>query len=120
LEKEEWLNDPRFNSPQKRLENKKEFIEIVERILSTKTTEEWLGLFHKMDIPASPINTLDKALSLPPVLDYGMVISTEYQGHPIRVLGNPINLSSTPEDKRRQFTSPPLMDSTLRSFYPSF
>jgi formyl-CoA transferase len=36
-----------------------------------------------------------------------MVISTEYQGHPIRVLGNPINLSSTPEDKRRQFTSPP-------------
>jgi crotonobetainyl-CoA:carnitine CoA-transferase CaiB-like acyl-CoA transferase len=33
-----------------------------------KTTDEWLALFVKLEVPAGPINTVDKAVADPQVL----------------------------------------------------
>lgn len=69
--------DPRFNSRAKRLENREELDRILEEAFLKKTTAEWWELFHKIEVPAGPIYTLDKALADPQVLARNMVVEID-------------------------------------------
>jgi CoA:oxalate CoA-transferase len=85
--------DPKFCTRQKRLENKKELYEDLEKVFLEKTGEEWLELLEKR-IPIAPINTIDKALSDPQTLHRNMVVEIDYEnGKKLKVLGNPIKMS---------------------------
>jgi len=100
----DMCKDPRFCTRPKRLENKKELYEILEKVFLEKTGEEWLELLEKK-IPIAPINTVDKALSDPQTLYRDMVVEIDYgTGKRIKVLGNPIKMS---EIDQSMFTRPP-------------
>jgi crotonobetainyl-CoA:carnitine CoA-transferase CaiB-like acyl-CoA transferase len=100
----DMCKDPRFCTRPKRLENKKELYEILEKVFLEKTGEEWLELLEKK-IPIAPINTVDKALSDPQTLHRNMVVEIDYEkGKGIKVLGNPIKMS---EIDQGVFTRPP-------------
>jgi CoA:oxalate CoA-transferase len=87
--------DERYNSRAKRLERRQEVDRILEERFLTKTTDECMELFIKYEIPAGPINTIDKALSDPQVLAREMVIEID---HPVagrlKDVGNPVKLSA--------------------------
>ncbi len=100
----ELCKDPRFSTRPKRLENKKELYEILEKVFIEKNGEEWLELLEKK-IPIAPINTIDKALSDPQTLHRNMVVEIEYKkGKKLKLLGNPIKMS---EIDREVFKPPP-------------
>jgi crotonobetainyl-CoA:carnitine CoA-transferase CaiB-like acyl-CoA transferase len=100
----ELAEDPRFSSRENRFENKEALYTILERVFMEKTGEEWLELLDKR-IPIGPINTIDKALSDPQILDRNMVPEVDYgKGKRLRIVGNPIKMSEIEGEK---FKAPP-------------
>jgi len=100
----DMCKDSRFCTRPKRLENKKELYEILEKVFLEKTGEEWLELLEKK-IPIAPINTIAKALSDPQTLHRNMVVEIDYEkGKGLKLLGNPIKMS---EIDQEVFKRPP-------------
>jgi len=98
------MNDPRFATNAKRVQNRDAVVKAVGDLIATKNGEEWLKILTDAGIPCGPIYTVDKIFSDPQVIHRQMV--TELQ-HPkagtIRVTGNPVKLSDTPGE----ITAPP-------------
>jgi CoA:oxalate CoA-transferase len=95
MDMEKLADDPRFSTRAKRLENREGLDRILEEAFLKKTTDEWLELFVKLEVPAGPINTVDKAVADPQVLSRNMVVEidsphvgrTKDVGSPIKVSG---------------------------------
>lgn len=114
---EHLADDPRFSTRDKRLENREELDGILEEAFLKKTTDEWLDLFVKLEVPAGPINTVDKALSDPQVLSRNMVVEIDspHVGK-TKDVGSPIKVSGADEVR---YVHPPALgehtDEILRS-----
>ena len=61
IEKPEWIDDPRFQRFANRLESRDLITELLDEVLSTRTTDTWLSLFAG-SVPAAPINDVASAL----------------------------------------------------------
>lgn len=96
-----WHEDERFNSNPLRVQHRDTLIPLMEAIFLTKSRDEWIALFEAAGVPCGAINSVAEALNLPQAAAREMVIG--FNDSPVRVLGNPIKLSSTPA----QYTNPP-------------
>lgn len=98
------VDDPRFCTNEKRVENREELNAILGEIFATKDSHEWIEILRKARVPCGPVNEISDVVNHPQVKHRGMVVSME---HPtigeVKVLGNPINLSLTPPE----YHSPP-------------
>jgi formyl-CoA transferase/CoA:oxalate CoA-transferase len=104
---ENIMDDPKFVTNAKRVENRKELIAILSKIIETRTGAEWLKLFEDAGIPAGPIYTLDKLFSDPQVLHRKMMVElTHPKAGKIKVTGVPVKLSEAPGEIT---TPPPLL-----------
>ena len=109
LDREDLIDDPRF-SDEHIEEHKAVLLPILQEVFLTKRTKEWLKVLNEADIPCAPVNNLHQALTDPQVLANDMVISVEHTlGGQIEQTGNPIKISSTPPELRKQFLSPPTL-----------
>ena len=99
--------DPRFLTPEGRLQNRDQMISILEKHFLKKNAVEWVEALVAKGVPAAPLNTLDRALSDPDILGQNMVV---IQDHPTagkqKITGNPIKMSETPGEI---FTHTPLI-----------
>jgi formyl-CoA transferase len=95
--KEDWIDDPRYESNPKRVENREEFIPMVQEVLLTKTCEEWMDLMVEASIPCGPVNTMQSLFADPQVHHRNMVEQVE---HPtigtLKLAGIPVKYQSTP------------------------
>ena len=86
--------DPRFTTNENRVENREILVPRLEAIMAKRTIDEWMDLFRANDVPAAPVNNLDRAFAEPPVAERNMIV--EYD-HPdvgkVRLPGNPIRMS---------------------------
>jgi crotonobetainyl-CoA:carnitine CoA-transferase CaiB-like acyl-CoA transferase len=91
--------DPKFATNAKRVENREEVVEIISRVIATKTMQEWLDLLNDAGVPCGPINTIDQIFADPQVLARDMLVDVD---HPkcgkIKLTGCPIKLSETPAE----------------------
>lgn len=100
--KPEWAEDPRFATRPARLENRTTLIPMIEKILLTRSGDEWMEKFHEAGIPAGPINTLDRVFSDPHVLSRGIIKELEGpSGERVKTIGNPLRMSETPPKEKR-------------------
>lgn len=67
--KPELKQDPRFTDAAARSEHAAEYFEIRAAGLLLKTTEEWIEIFAKIDVPAARYNTIDSLLDDPHLTD---------------------------------------------------
>ena len=99
--------DPRFDRNQKRLQNKAILIPLLEKAALNWKGEDLLKRLEEEDVPAAPVNTLDRILSDPQVLSRNMVVAMD---HPrvgkFKSVGNPIKISCSQEE---EFQPPPVM-----------
>jgi CoA:oxalate CoA-transferase len=90
----ELADEPRFSTNALRVQNRAELVPKLEAIFRTRTVDEWIALLRKADVPAAPVNNLDRAFAEPPVAEREMIV--EYD-HPdvgrVRLPGNPIKMS---------------------------
>lgn len=86
--------DPRFATNALRVENRSTLVPQLERLFRERTVDEWLEILRKAEVPAAPVNNLDRAFAEPPVAEREMIV--EYD-HPdvgrVRLPGNPIKMS---------------------------
>jgi CoA:oxalate CoA-transferase len=95
MDMEKLADDPRFSTRASRLKNREELDRLLEEAFLKKTTDEWLDLFVKLEVPSGPINTVDKAVADPQVLSRDMVVEidsphvgkTKDVGSPVKVSG---------------------------------
>jgi crotonobetainyl-CoA:carnitine CoA-transferase CaiB-like acyl-CoA transferase len=90
----ELADDPKFSTNALRVEHRAELVPKLEAIFRERTADEWIATLRKADVPAAPVNNLDRAFSEPPVAEREMIV--EYD-HPdvgrVRLPGNPIKMS---------------------------
>ncbi|MDE2058848.1 MAG: CoA transferase [candidate division NC10 bacterium] len=102
-----WATDPRFAANPERVANREVLVPLVQDLLRGKTVAEWLQLCADADVPAGPVNTIDKVFADPQVDARGMLVQMP---HPtlgtVRLAGTPLNLSATPAQMR---LPPPLL-----------
>ncbi|MBU0616554.1 MAG: CoA transferase [Planctomycetes bacterium] len=95
--KEEWTNDPRFETNAKRVENREVLLPLVADLIARKTCGEWMDLFVEASIPCGPVNNMQRLFNDPQIVHRGMVTEVP---HPtigtLRLGGIPIKYSETP------------------------
>jgi formyl-CoA transferase len=105
--KEEWIDDPRFESNPKRVENREVFLPLVADLMAQKTCDEWMELLVEAAIPCGPVNNMQRLFSDPQILHRKMVVDVP---HPtigtVRLGGIPIKYAATPASVR---LPPPLL-----------
>jgi crotonobetainyl-CoA:carnitine CoA-transferase CaiB-like acyl-CoA transferase len=67
----ELKTDPRFDSAASRTKNAKAYFEVQATSLDHKTTDEWVELFDKLDVPAARYNTIDELMTDPHLQEVG-------------------------------------------------
>jgi crotonobetainyl-CoA:carnitine CoA-transferase CaiB-like acyl-CoA transferase len=94
--------DARFRTQETRTQHAEDIGRFLAEHLPTKTTQEWLAALREVDIPASPVNTIDDLFDDPHLKAVGFFSEME---HPtegtLKVARFPIEFSKTPADVRR-------------------
>ena len=62
------LEDARFKTPQLRDHNVNDRLGVVQEVLLSKTTQEWLDIFDQEDVPSAPALTRDEVIKHPQVI----------------------------------------------------
>jgi formyl-CoA transferase len=107
LGKWEWVDDVRFESNPKRVENRNALLPLIEEVMAQKTCDEWMELLVEAAVPCGPVNDMEHLFADPQVKHRNMVAEIP---HPtigtLRLGGIPIKYSETPGSIRRP---PPLL-----------
>jgi len=104
---ENVMNDPKFATNAKRVENREEIVKIISDLIVTRDGEEWLKILTDAGIPCGPIYTVDKIFADPQVLHREMVKELDHpKAGKVKVTGIPIKLSDTPGEVE---TAPPVL-----------
>jgi crotonobetainyl-CoA:carnitine CoA-transferase CaiB-like acyl-CoA transferase len=105
--KEEWLEDPRFETNPKRVEHRDELLPLVYELMAQKTCDEWMELLLAASIPCGPVNDMEHLFADEQLLHRNMIAAVP---HPTignaRLVGIPIKCSETPGRVR---LPPPLL-----------
>ena len=100
IEKREWIDDPRFATNPDRTKNQPLLSKLLNDIIINKTTDEWMDLLVKNNIPAAPINNMEMIFKDPQVKARNMLVEVSQPGAGKLVIsGNPIKMSSIPVDE---------------------
>ena len=94
LDHPDLAGDPRFADNASRVKNREVVIPILEQIFRTRTSAAWLERLRAADVPAAPVNNVDRAFAEPPVKEREMVVEYDHpQVGKVRLPGNPIKMS---------------------------
>lgn len=97
VEREDLIDDERFNSTKKRVDNRKTLEPILVECLLKRPGAEWLERLEEAGVPCAPIQTLDQVFSHPQILAREVVKDVP---HPdigaLRAIDWPYKLSRTP------------------------
>ena len=94
----DWFTqDPRFASIGVRTQHINDLYRMVGQAMTTRTTQEWIGLLDGADIPCMPLHDIDSLTKDPHLEAVGMIRQVT---HPtegaMRQIGVPVRLSGTP------------------------
>lgn len=74
----ELKTDPRYATVSARFENVREYFQIRREALAQRTTEEWMEIFKRTDVPAAPYNTLESLMTDPHLQEVGLFQRREH------------------------------------------
>ncbi len=92
IERPELDDDPRFSSIKERTRHRDALTPILDEILSTRPTAEWLTRLNR-NVPAAPVYDLPSALDSPFVSEIGMIQSMAHpEAGSYRSLSSPVKI----------------------------
>ncbi|NBX04633.1 MAG: formyl-CoA transferase, partial [Betaproteobacteria bacterium] len=99
---EDWITDPDYATPPKRLPHLKKIFARIEEWTMTKTKFEAMDILNKFDIPCGPILSMKEIAEEPSLRATGTVVEVD---HPERgkylTVGNPIKMSDSITEVKR-------------------
>ncbi len=103
LEIEELEKDPKFENMDKRAENCRQLIAILDKVFATRTREEWMTIMKGKDLIFGPVNTLSDLENDPQAIENQYVVDFNHPVFgPIKVVGIPVAFSKTPGSVRSE------------------
>lgn len=88
-----WAKEERFFDNTARMQHRGELRRLIESVLATKTTSEWLEIIGPHGVPCGPVLTVDQALEHPITAGLDMVATAEHSSlGALKVLGQSINI----------------------------
>ncbi len=91
------FQDPRFRTYEARTENVGALYGLIEEVTATRTTDEWLILMDKANIPAMRYNTMKEVLSDPHLSATGFFTERHHpEAGAYRAMRHPVTFSKTP------------------------
>jgi crotonobetainyl-CoA:carnitine CoA-transferase CaiB-like acyl-CoA transferase len=91
--REDLVADPRFATMSDRQANRHALADILDGVLSQKTSTEWMECL-KGKIPAAPVRPLDEAVDNPFVKESGMINRVPHPtGRELRFFANPLKIN---------------------------
>ncbi len=95
------FHDPRFSTYQARTENVGALYGLINEVAATKTTNEWLTLLEKANIPAMRYNEMADVLKDPHLNDVDFFLERMHEdAGPYRTLRHPVLFSDSPASIR--------------------
>jgi len=105
--RDEWLDDDRFESNPKRVENREVLLPLIEELMVQMTCDEWMELFVEAAIPCGPVNDMQHLFADRQVQHRNMMAEVPHPTIGTLGLGGvPIKYSETPGTIR---LPPPLL-----------
>lgn len=99
--KPEWAQDSRFATNTARVQNRPALLALMEPLMRTRTTAEWIALLEDKAVPCGPINTIAQAFDDPQVQARGIRKALPRDGiAQIATVASPMRLSATPVSYR--------------------
>jgi len=80
FERPEWLEDPRFKTPALRDHNINARLAMIQEVLRTRTTADWMARLEAADVPCAPALTRNKVIEHPQVLASEILLESD---HPV-------------------------------------
>jgi CoA:oxalate CoA-transferase len=103
----EWERDPRFGGNRDRVAHREALVPLIEAAFASRTTEEWLARLSAEDVPAAPIQRMDRVLADPQLRLRQMVVEMRHPRHgTIPTLGTPVKVDGRME---LEVAPPPLL-----------
>ena len=103
----ELIDDDRYATGWARTQRYDELIPIIEDVMRTKTTAEWVEIISEMGVPVGPVQDIAQVANDPQVGHRGMFVELDHPSlGPVKFVGNPIKMSRTPGAPER---IPPLL-----------
>lgn len=100
--REDWLEDPEWNTPEARLPKLEQVFDEIEKWTMTKTKFEVMDTLNPLNVPCGPILSMKELAEEPSLRATGTVVEVD---HPERgrylTVGNPVKLSDSPSDVGR-------------------
>ena len=95
---EDWAADVRFVTNAERVQNRDVLVPRIAEILKSKPVQYWVDGFHEVNVPCSPVNTMDQVFEMEQIQARDMQISMKHDasGHDVSLVGSPIKMSETP------------------------
>jgi CoA:oxalate CoA-transferase len=95
--KEEFLTDNRFQSHQDRIANYPAFEPLMNELMKSKTTAEWLALLEPAEVMCGPVNNMAQVVNDPHIRERAMIVEVEHRrAGKLKVAGTPMKFSRTP------------------------
>lgn len=95
--REDLASDPRFQSHPDRIKNYVTFEPIMNELMSTRTTADWIALLDPAGIMCGPVNDIAQVVNDPHIVEREMIVEVD---HPrvgkLKVVGTPMIFSRTP------------------------
>lgn len=97
-----WSADARFATNSARVEHRDVLVPMIEEILKSRSVDAWLALFAEVDVPAAPVNSVDKVFALPQIQARRMEIEMNHEAGAdvMHLVGSPLHLSENPVSYR--------------------
>jgi len=97
IERPEWGEHPEYAKGADRTRNRPQLKALLEPILASRTSADWLARFEAEGVPAGPIYRVDEMFADPQVQHLGIAVPLKDSDHgDVRVVGQAISMSRTP------------------------
>lgn len=104
LSLDDLINDERFETNPKRVENRHLLGPIFNKVFLTRTTAEWVSMFEETSLPFGPINNMQRAFRHPQVAARDMISNVKMQAAESGescLIGSAVKFSRTRTSLRR-------------------
>jgi crotonobetainyl-CoA:carnitine CoA-transferase CaiB-like acyl-CoA transferase len=93
-DRKDLIADPRFPSPSVRRQNITLLTEVMDAVMRTRTTAEWVRLLAG-NVPVAPVYDVAQALENPFIQEIGMADTVAHPDRPqgLRMLASPIKIN---------------------------
>ncbi len=119
LNAENLLNNSKFESNEKRLQNADHLKKIVEDILKKKKATYWIKKFDSVGVPVGKVNNIKEAINLDQIKSRNMIVKIKKNKKTqLEVSGNPIKISGVKESSFKK--DAPKLDSDRNKILKEF